>query len=86
MAEDDYGILVHTFEKSKRKRIYLHVQEYKGAVFLSLREFYASGEEWKPSPKGITVSPELYPELLHGVLMAGEALGIDIDNLESAPQ
>lgn len=83
MSEDEYGILVHMFEKNNRKRVYVHVQEYKGAVFLSIREFYANGEEWRPSQKGITVSPELYPELLHGILAAGDALGIDLGDVDS---
>lgn len=77
-ANEEFGILVHSFEKSKSKRVFLHVQEYKGSVFLSIREFYKQGEEWKPSPKGVTIRPELYSELLHGVVMAADALGVDV--------
>lgn len=76
---DDYGILVHEFEKNAREVIRIHVQEYKGAVFLSLREFYkdrATGA-FKPSRSGFTVRPELYAELLHGVVAAAEVLGVD---------
>lgn len=76
-ANEEYGILVHSFEKSRSKRIYLHVQEYRGSVFLSIREFYKQGEEWRPSPKGVTIKPELYSELLQGVIEAADALGID---------
>lgn len=78
--DDDYGILVHSFDKSNSKRIYIHVQEYKSTVFLSIREFYKdrTTEEWKPSQKGITIQPELYAELLQGVVGAAEVLGIDV--------
>lgn len=74
---EEFGILVHSFEKSRNKRIGIHVQEFRGSTFLSLREFYLSDGEWRPSPKGFTVRPELYPELLHGVIAAAEALGVD---------
>lgn len=76
---DEYGILVHCFEKSSRKMICIHVQEFKGNEFLSIREFYLDREtgSWKPSTKGVTVPPDLYPELLQGVVDAAIALGID---------
>jgi len=74
---EEYGILIHDFEKSKNKKICIHVQEYKGSVFLSIREFFRNkDDEWHPSPRGITVRPELYPELLHGVVSASDALGV----------
>lgn len=78
---DEYGILVHSFDKSSSKRICIHVQEFRNSVFLSIREFYkdrASGD-WRPSPKGVTIPPELYAELLQGVVGAAEALGLDAD-------
>ena len=76
---DDFGIPVHCFEVSRRKRICLHVQEYRGHTFLSLREFYLDGntDSWKPSPRGITIPPEFYCELLRGVLAAPDALGLE---------
>lgn len=74
---EEFGILVHSFEKSRNKRIAIHVQEFKGSTFLSLREFYLKDDEWRPSLKGFTIRPELYPELLHGVITAAEALGVD---------
>ena len=76
---DDFGILVHEFEKNSRETIRIHVQEYKGTVFLSLREFFkdrATGA-LRPSRNGFTVKPELYAELLHGVVAAAEVLGVE---------
>lgn len=79
-SDDDYGILVHSFDKSNSKRICIHVQEYKNTVFLSIREFYKdrASQEWRPSPRGVTVQPELYAELLQGVVGAAEILGVDV--------
>jgi hypothetical protein len=80
---EEYGILVHCFDKNRRTKICIHVQEFRGSVFLSIREFYrdrASGD-WKPSPRGVTVPPDLYPELLQGVVNAAEVLGVDPDSM-----
>ena len=78
-GDDDFGILVHEFAKTKNKTIRIHVQEFKGNEFLDLREFYRDKESGtlKPSPKGFTVKPELYAELLHGVAAAAEVLGVE---------
>ena len=78
-GSDDYGIPIYEFEKSSSKRIRFHVQEYKGTEFLDIREFYMHREsgEWRPSPKGITVQPHLYAELLNGVVQSAEALGLE---------
>ena len=85
-GSDDFGILVHEFQKNQRKKICIHVQEYRGSEFLSLREFYLDREtgEFRPSQKGFTVSPELYAELLHGVTAAAEVLGVDLPDSLSA--
>jgi hypothetical protein len=79
-SSDDFGIPIHEFEKGPRKRIRLHLQEYRGARFLDVREFYLdkSTNEWRPSPKGVTIQPHLVPELLAGVLSAVESLGLDL--------
>jgi len=78
---EQYGILVHNFEKSQSKQICIHVQEFKGSVFLSIREFYkdTGSGDWKPSQKGVTIPPELYAELLQGVVGAAEVLGVDAE-------
>jgi len=81
---EEYGILVHCFDKNRSTKVCIHVQEYLGSVFLNIREFYrdrASGE-WRPSRRGVTVPPDLYPELLHGVVSAADALGLDPDSTE----
>lgn len=78
---DDYGVLAHSFEKNASTLICFHLQEYKGHQFMSIREFYmdkASGE-WRPGKSGVTIAPELYAELLQGVVGLGEAIGVDPD-------
>lgn len=76
---DEFGIPIHTFDKSRRRRVSFHIQEYKGTEFLDVREFYQEREteEWKPTRKGITIAPYLLPEFVAGVVQAVEALGLD---------
>lgn len=78
-GSDEFGIPIYEFEKSSSKRIRFHVQEFKGTEYLDIREFYKHREtgEWRPSPKGITVQPHLYAELLNGVVQSAEALGLE---------
>lgn len=86
VANEDFGIPVHCFERGRRKKICIHVQEYMGSTFLSIREFYQdrNDESWKPSRRGITVPPDLYLELLQGIVAAAEPLGVDVpDDLGS---
>lgn len=77
---DQYGILIHAYEKNNRTSVRFHVQEYKGTEFLDVREFYFDAKEdaWKPSKKGLTVRPHLYAEFLHGLVQAAEPLGLDL--------
>lgn len=78
--DDDFGIPVHAFQKNARARVCIHVQEYKGSTFLDLREFYLDGDsgEWRPTRKGLTIPPDLYLELLQGVVTAADALGLEV--------
>jgi hypothetical protein len=76
---DEYGILVHSIQKNSKSRIDIHINEYKGTTFVDIREYYLErdSEQWKPGRKGIAIRDELYPELLQGVISAGEMLGMD---------
>lgn len=79
LDNEEFGIPVHCFNKNKRTKICIHVQEFKGTTFLSIREFYLDRktDEWMPSRKGVTIPPDLYIELVQGVADAGEILGVE---------
>lgn len=46
--------------RSETERIQIAVSEYKGKKYLDLRTFYTTdgGNNWLPTKKGITVSPD----------------------------
>lgn len=79
--DDRYGIPVHTFDKNKKERIRIALNEYKGHQYIDIRTFYLQDGEYKPSAKGVTLKTELYPELLKGVMDLASVLGIDANTL-----
>ena len=60
MAED----FLSEFQKNLTERVRARIGEYSGHKFVDIRIFYtdeASGD-LKPTKKGVTFSPELWPE------------------------
>lgn len=81
-SDSDYGVPAHIIPKNKKDQIRIGLNEYQGRQYLDIRQFYkGEGEEWKPSPKGVTIPMDLYPELLRGVLLLGEMIGADVKSL-----
>lgn len=81
-SDSDYGVPAHIISKNKRDQIRIGLNEYQGKQYLDLRQFYkADDSDWKPSPKGVTIPVDLYPELLRGVLLLGEMIGADVKTL-----
>lgn len=52
--------ILATIPRSATERIEIAINEYKGKKYLDLRTFYTTdeGENWLPTKKGITVSPD----------------------------
>ncbi len=50
--------------KNTQEKIRIEKREYKGKEFIDIRIYYASGEEWKPSPKGVTFNPAMIPDIM----------------------
>lgn len=46
------------------KDIRVEASEYKGRFYVSIRKWYEKEGEWKPSPKGITMSMDEWMELV----------------------
>jgi hypothetical protein len=64
----DESILVHSFMKNALEEIRVSVSTYKGKKYVDLRVYYQDDNgEYKPSKKGIAVSPELLPELENAI-------------------
>ena len=60
MAEE----FIAEFQKNSTEKIRARIGEYSGHKFADLRIYYTDEDssEWKPTRKGITFSPELWPE------------------------
>jgi hypothetical protein len=58
-------VLVAAFQKSDRQQVYVRLHVYEGNPLIDVRVWYEDKQtgEWKPSPRGIAVSVDLYDEL-----------------------
>jgi len=65
---------VYEIKKNSQERIRFEVTEYKGHTLVDLRVYRGAGEDWKPTPKGLAISPALWAEFLKGI----EALGVEL--------
>jgi len=60
----DESILVHSFQKNALEEVRVSISTYKGRKYLDIRVYYQGDDgEYKPSKKGVALSPELLPEL-----------------------
>ena len=77
---DEFGVPVYIIEKNATQQIRINLNEYKDHQYIDIRTFYCFDGEFKPSKKGVTLPPELYPELLQGIVILGEVLGMSADD------
>ena len=75
-AFGEFGVPVHIIDKSRREQIRIGLNEFHGRESIHIRSFYDTGEGFRPTRRGVTVSTALYPELLRGVLELGVTLGV----------
>lgn len=60
----------YEFKKNALEAIVIQFTEFKGKELLDLRIYYDLGndkKDWRPTPKGISISRELISELKKGV-------------------
>jgi hypothetical protein len=64
----DESILVHSFMKNALEEVRVSVSTFKGKKYVDIRVYYQDDSgEFKPSKKGIAISPELLPELENSI-------------------
>lgn len=71
MDENEPDIFYRIISQKTDSQIRLTINEFRGVEYLSLREYYLDfDEEWKPTPKGITVplSIPVTQELFKGLV------------------
>lgn len=70
------GELIASFEKNSMEEVRISLTTYKGKNLIDLRVYYQpeDGEEKRPTKKGITISPEKFPELKKAIEALEKAL------------
>lgn len=70
------GEVVASFEKNSMEEVRISLTTYKGKNLIDLRVYYQpeDGEEMRPTKKGITISPEKFPELKKAIEALEKAL------------
>ena len=67
---------VFELSKNSMETLRFQVSEYKGREYVDVRIYYLDDDgSLKPTRKGVTVSPDLWPEFLQGV----EKLGTELE-------
>lgn len=55
--------IIGELERSETEKIIIQVKEFRGRTYVDFRIHYLADEdEWRPTQKGITVSPALWEE------------------------
>ena len=70
--------IVHKWRKNAAEEVRVSLDEYKGIDLLHIRVFAlpVTGEgEAKPTPKGIAIRVEQFPELVRGIERVKKELG-----------
>jgi hypothetical protein len=68
--------VIASFEKNSMEEVRVSLTEFKGKELIDVRVYYQpeDGEEKRPTKKGITISPEKFPELKKAILALEKAL------------
>lgn len=54
-------------EKNSQERIRFDLVQFKGKPYADLRVYYDDGGEFKPSKKGLTLSPAVWSDFVQGI-------------------
>ena len=72
----DTARLIHAFPKNPLEEIRVSLTVFKKKQYIDLRVYYKGDEgEYHPSKKGITVSLDLFPDLVEAIEKARELVG-----------
>lgn len=65
---------IHEFQKNSLEKVVVEITTFQGKGYLNIRVWYdpSRGQnlDWKPTPKGITLSVDLIPELKKSIDLA----------------
>jgi hypothetical protein len=68
--------VIARFEKNSFEEVRISLTQFKGKDLIDIRVYYQpeGEEEMRPTKKGITISPEKFPELKKGFFALEKAL------------
>jgi hypothetical protein len=68
--------LIHSFDRSATEQVQISLSTYKGKTYVDFRIYYKGSDgEYRPTKKGITVSPTQLPELGEAIRKLIEKVG-----------
>jgi hypothetical protein len=68
--------LIHSFDRSATEQVQVSLSTYKGKTYVDLRIYYKDSDgEYRPTKKGITMSPTQLPELGEAIRKLIEKVG-----------
>jgi hypothetical protein len=68
--------IVHSFPKNPLEEVRISISVYKGKQYIDLRIYYKGDDgEFHPSKKGLTISPDLLPDLVEAVEKLKDVVG-----------
>ena len=59
--------IIHEFQKNAGEKVITSFSTFKGKKLVSVRVYYQAGEDWKPTPKGLTLRREMILDLKEAV-------------------
>ena len=70
--------LIREIPKNSQEIIKLSITEFKGKPYGDLRVYYRDdNDEWRPTRKGLTLAPDLIPEVRAGIEELEQAMRED---------
>jgi len=72
---------VASIPRNTNEEIRVSICEFRGYTFIDVRVHFYDGGEWRPTRKGVTLPPEMYPELALAVEALGACL-VEMDLLD----
>lgn len=67
--------ILHSFPKNSLEEVRSIVTEFKGKKYIDMRVYYkAEDGSYRPTKKGLTLSPELVPELQEAMRVCMETM------------
>ena len=66
--------MLYEMQRNSTEVLRFEVREYKGKVYADIRTYYQDGEEWKPTKKGLSISPAIWSDFVKGIGALGAEL------------